>query len=734
MSAARTLPFRGTRFGSPGAGSLSLGIPAAAYPGRVATNSDLIVAVDQQQTTLLLPMGVSDLTATVLDPSSIKAFNLLSIDSEIVKTLGPPAGNVIPVSRGFDGTLPAAHASGAIVAGFIDAYHHNALAAEIEAIETALGPNLGNVSNAGLPFLVSSNYAFAPQSPGGSLTVGTNVITLNPVPKGVNGTDANHYLYISGGTGTAEAVLITGGTAVSGAPSGTVIVTCANAHSGAWTIATATGGAAEAMQSLLSAGVGGTVQFPGGITTVHAPLTIPTVSVGDSARYSVRGVTVGSSFVVVASDYSLSFTGVFTWGAAYLAGTLSDLTVVFPPGPNSTDITTYTHWPPAIDFSLGGVYGMVENFDTVNAWVSIHAPTSFGSGFVFSKMHLSGFSVGMNFPYTGYADFIRISDVYVGPNFSGPNTGNNTAAWLKNAIGLNIVSGYFAISNLQVFAHQYASISGGFVDISNAQMDSGGLHVTGGIVNISGGYCTLTDPVAQGTFPYCVQASGGQISITNQTWQHASAAAGSYVLQDGQCQLSLANIAAQSQAFDVVFINVTVNNSSLTVNDVTYTNGTATPAGPFILMSGSNTSVVAQGNIINGTTNAAARFLKITGGAFLGSLNITGNQAPGWLIDSAGPSNAQATVIIGQNNGLDSVPVTIASASAITLPWGPKVFNLTGTAPIGVVSGLYEGQAIFIIPSGVVTFNAGATIGNTVTTVANVPLSGIVFGGKIYLH
>ena len=127
MSAARTLPFRGTRFGSPGAGSLSLGIPAAAYPGRVATTSDLIVAVDQQQTTLLLPMGVSDLTRTVLDPSSIKAFNLLSIDSEIVKTLGAPAGNIIPVSRGFDGTIPAAHLANAVVAGFIDAYHHNAL-------------------------------------------------------------------------------------------------------------------------------------------------------------------------------------------------------------------------------------------------------------------------------------------------------------------------------------------------------------------------------------------------------------------------------------------------------------------------------------------------------------------------------------------------------------------------------------------------------------------------------
>src|SRR6185369_7579065 len=144
--------------------SQSLGIPTAAYPGRVATNSDLIVAVDRQHTRLALPMGASDTTMTVTDPSMIVAFSLLSIDNEIVKSTGLPTGNVVPISRAFDGTTAAVHLSGAMVSGMVDAWHHNALVAEIEAIEFALGPNLSRVTVSAS--IISSAYDFAPIAPG----------------------------------------------------------------------------------------------------------------------------------------------------------------------------------------------------------------------------------------------------------------------------------------------------------------------------------------------------------------------------------------------------------------------------------------------------------------------------------------------------------------------------------------------------------------------------------------
>lgn len=270
MSAVRT--FRSTPFGPPGVSQQSLGIPAAAFPGRVATNSDLIVAVDRQQTTLLLPLTATAISMTVLDPSMIVAYSLLSIDNEIVKTTGPAAGNVIPVSRGFDGTVPAVHLANALVSGLIDAYHHNSLVAEVEAIETFIGPNGVNIGGAP-PYIVSEPFNFAPQAPGGSLAAGNNSITLSPVPKGVNGTDQNHYLYISGGAGAAEPVLITGGSAVSGAASGQININCANAHSGAWTIKSATAGIQEAINTL-SGVSGGMVVVSSGTHTIYATIAI----------------------------------------------------------------------------------------------------------------------------------------------------------------------------------------------------------------------------------------------------------------------------------------------------------------------------------------------------------------------------------------------------------------------------------------------------------------------------
>lgn len=247
----------------------SLGKPPAVFPAAVATDSDMIIAVDRQQTRLALPMSATDSSITVINPSVIAAYSLLTIDLETVKVTGPPVGNVVPVSRAFDGSTAAVHLASAVVSGFVDAYHHNRLVAEVEAIEQALGPNLSRIP--ALAFVISTNFIFPAQTPGGSLVAGNNSITLTPVPPGVNGTDLGHTLYISGGTGAAEAALITGGSAVAGAPSGTLIVNCANAHSGAWTIQSATAGIQEAIASL---GGAGTVFVPNGSFTIYSTISI----------------------------------------------------------------------------------------------------------------------------------------------------------------------------------------------------------------------------------------------------------------------------------------------------------------------------------------------------------------------------------------------------------------------------------------------------------------------------
>lgn len=120
-----------------------------------------------------------------------------------------------------------------------------------------------------VPYVVSSDFDFPAQTPGGSLSSGVGAtVTLTPVPLGVNGADTGHYLYITGGTGAAEAVLITGGTATSGASSGTVIFTPGNSHSGAWTVVSATNGVSEAI-SYLPQGCN-EVWIPAGTTTLNS--------------------------------------------------------------------------------------------------------------------------------------------------------------------------------------------------------------------------------------------------------------------------------------------------------------------------------------------------------------------------------------------------------------------------------------------------------------------------------
>jgi hypothetical protein len=240
----------------------------ASFPAAVPTDADLLFARDRAETTLSAGIDASTLTVPLSSGARFFANMLITVGSEQMR-VESVAGNTATIAadgRGWNGTTAATHASGASVRGQIGAYYHNRLAAEVQSIITALGVRLSNIG------VWSHLHNFSAQTPGGSLVAGSNTITLSPVPAGVNGSNAAHYLYITGGTGTPEPVLITGGTAVSGAASGTVIVTCVNTHSGAWTIQSATAGIQEALATLPTAG--GTVLIKRGTHTIYAPVTV----------------------------------------------------------------------------------------------------------------------------------------------------------------------------------------------------------------------------------------------------------------------------------------------------------------------------------------------------------------------------------------------------------------------------------------------------------------------------
>ncbi len=88
------------------------------------------------------------------------------------------------------------------------------------------------------------------QAPSDSLgTVGSNTIHLSPCPLGIdtsNNAVAQYAVYIAG-TGTAEAVPVTGGSCAPGSGSGTITVTTAYPHTAGYTVGSASTGIQEAI-------------------------------------------------------------------------------------------------------------------------------------------------------------------------------------------------------------------------------------------------------------------------------------------------------------------------------------------------------------------------------------------------------------------------------------------------------------------------------------------------------
>lgn len=126
----------------------------AKFPGAIAGGPDLLnqrnYLLGETLPTLASSIGPSDTSLTVAPGtgSELPFTNFeVTLEQEIIFVPlreGDICNNLI---RGAEGTTAAAHASGITVNAFITALAHNQDAAEINAIETALGVNLANISS-----------------------------------------------------------------------------------------------------------------------------------------------------------------------------------------------------------------------------------------------------------------------------------------------------------------------------------------------------------------------------------------------------------------------------------------------------------------------------------------------------------------------------------------------------------------------------------------------------------
>jgi len=120
--------------------ALTLHAQTAIYPGGAATDQDLLVAKDRSSSTLSTSINNSTLTVIVASGTSFIAKELITIDNEqmIICSISTNTFTICTGTRGYGGTSAASHTSGVAVRGNVAAYHHNALKAEIKAIETRL--------------------------------------------------------------------------------------------------------------------------------------------------------------------------------------------------------------------------------------------------------------------------------------------------------------------------------------------------------------------------------------------------------------------------------------------------------------------------------------------------------------------------------------------------------------------------------------------------------------------
>jgi hypothetical protein len=172
----------------------------AKYPSQLVTDNDLPVATGGFSTTLT--SDIDSLTSTL--PVNSTAANvpvILRIDNELILAVTTSSSNFTGCIRGFGGSTAAAHVSGTQVFGYISAYHFNQLAAEVKAIETALGANLSNVPtdlnpNPAGTYGDSSNYPILTVDSKGRVTSATNQsnapANLNPNPAGTYGDSSNY--------------------------------------------------------------------------------------------------------------------------------------------------------------------------------------------------------------------------------------------------------------------------------------------------------------------------------------------------------------------------------------------------------------------------------------------------------------------------------------------------------------------------------------------------------------
>jgi hypothetical protein len=416
-----------------------------------------------------------------------------SSQSLVAATSGPTAQ--LSLLFGKNGTTPAKTGFALNSDGTINFAPGQLLPSD--AVFAALSGNQTGGSGSGsdpskVPIVNTSQYPWSltPQW-GNALKVGTNEITLTPCPRGVNGTDRWHYLYVSG-TGTPEVVLITGGSCVSRAASGTIQFTANYEHAKGYVIGTATDGVQEAVID---------ADVPGTNGAVSRQVLI------DPGTHLLRART-----SILSSGLTLFASG------ATLNCAMSDTCIMAGDPNNPTWVSRIVLRGLRVSAGVpGGTWPAVEdnaNGSTIDDFGPATSPTpggSFGSLIQIDNDQASTINgLDTNLAPWSKCDTTFCSTAIVGPGPYGKNAG---VIWVKNSnlslqcaangidnqnsntlnISDSVIQAYpqFGVRGRTAYAPTTATMSGVYMEVGNCKNPLGtgtaGLIVEGGQANVTGG-------------------------------------------------------------------------------------------------------------------------------------------------------------------------------------------------------------------------------------------------------
>lgn len=354
-------------------------------------------------------------------------------------------------------------------------------------------------------------FQFPPIAPGSVLNGGSGnqIVMMAFCPLGLNGTDSNHWLYISGGTGTAEAVLVNGGTCTSGlgAAGGTIQFAPANNHSGAWTVQSATSGLREAFVWAESQSKVPAVLIPSGTWPIYAPIYV------QNNTDVLYGVGRTSSVLQVQSNFPLTASGVLvldeTNGNHDEAGAMFyDFAITFVQ-PNVTTLASMTQYPPAF-YDLSGTRINMFRMQISNAWNGIVANlpyvTNGFSGGTLNDINMSAFNVGLIVQNNN--DNLKITNWHA---WVWGMTGNQSAAYNASTTtyGWQLTNASIVASNVFFYCPTAISGTSSALNVAGFNSDTfNGIQWVGGELVISGFFVNLDNFGPSATDPWALQASG----------------------------------------------------------------------------------------------------------------------------------------------------------------------------------------------------------------------------------